>query len=229
MRKPGGSLVAPVKAGRPNRMLAKAAAVAVAPAVHKQRRKRTDFQRNRETIRLQRASHSTKQLNKTQIKRVVVETLRRLAPGARISASAFAPIVHILEMQLHKVWTGARYISCVAAGRKSVDIKAFNLSIAMQLQPELFAACPNLRLSSFVSDTDGIQAEPLAGYFASKPFAPVQIGKAPAAAPPKKKEEESKKDGGGDEDNEDDDEKKSDDGSTSSSSDGGSDGEEEDK
>lgn len=131
-------------------------AAAVVADKPKRKMKVTDYRRYRECLRVQNASHLKSPINPTQFRRMVAEVMRENHEGYRISKRALPPLMHIVETDLHRVWTAARYMSNVVGKKKSVGIRAINLAEALLLRPQIMSGGPPLNTGSFDDSTVGV-------------------------------------------------------------------------
>lgn len=114
---------------------------------------------NRAVKTAQRNSSGERQFNRTQFKRLVVHVMRESAADIRISAAALDPLMELVQSQLHKTFVLTRIMSFNVQGKRSIDLRSFNLAEAALLRPHLFEAGPSLVTTSFDDDILGIQSE----------------------------------------------------------------------
>ena len=114
---------------------------------------------NRAVKNAQRNSSGERQFNRTQFKRLVVNVMRESAAEIRISSAALDPLMELVQSQLHKTFVLTRMMSFNVQGKRSIDLRSFNLAEAALLRPHLFEAGPSLVTASFDDATLGIQSE----------------------------------------------------------------------
>ena len=112
---------------------------------------------DRDVKKAQRTSHDHHQFNRTQFRRMVVQVMKESADGYRISAAALDPLMELVESQLHQTFKLSRCMSFELHGKRSINLKTFNLAEAALLRPHLFSAC--LKATSFNDAEHGIQCE----------------------------------------------------------------------
>ena len=142
---------------------------------------------NRAVKVAQRNSSGERQFNRTQFKRLVVHVMRESAEGFRISAAALNPLMELVQSQLHKTFVLTRSMSFNVHGKRSIDLRSFNLAEAALLRPHLFEAGPSLVVASFDDATAGIQSELATFTPADKPK---KAAAAAATGAPSSEEEE---------------------------------------
>lgn len=114
---------------------------------------------NRVVKTAQKASHEKHQFNRTQFRRLVAEIMKEYADGYRISNLALDPLLEIVESSLHKTFVLSRSMSFDVSGKRSINIRSFNLAEAALLRPGLFEAGPSLVAASFDDHEKGIQSQ----------------------------------------------------------------------
>lgn len=135
---------------------------------------------NRAVKNAQRNSSGEHQFNRTQFKRLVVNVMRESAADIRISSAALDPLMELVQSQLHKTFMLTRAMSFNVQGKRSIDLRSFNLAEAALLRPHLFEAGPSLVTASFDDATLGIQSE-LAAFTGVAPPKKVKAEKAEKA------------------------------------------------
>lgn len=125
-----------------------------ADAEAKKPRRRSVKRLGRAALKLQRNSYRKPTFNPTQFRRIVAEVLREGGGAYRISARALEPLQEIVETQLHRIFLMTRYTCCDVNGRKSINLRNFNLAAKFVLQPEEMYTYP-FDADTFDDDTTG--------------------------------------------------------------------------
>ena len=85
--------------------------------------------------------------------------MREFAAGYRISAAALDPLLELVEARLHSTFVLSRSMSFEVNGKRSINLRSFNLAEAALLRPHLFRAGPPLSSASFDDDVNGIRSD----------------------------------------------------------------------
>ena len=128
---------------------------------------------DRDVKAAQRSSHDHHQFNRTQFRRIVVQVMKESADGYHISAAALDPLMELVEWQLHQTFKLSRCMTYELYGKRSINLRAFNLAEAALLRPHVFSAC--LKATSFNDAENGIQCE--LATFEAKPKAEKKVAK----------------------------------------------------